>query len=138
MRLTFGVTADYANTTADGKLNILGVFTEVNLAQIPGELPHMFLILSFEVAVEESGRIVPLRVTLLDESGDEVVGLEGRVAIPQEHRRAGAATLNQIIGLSGIQFQRPGWHEFAVAADQQRLGTVGIHVNVIEGGQDGD
>ncbi len=138
MRLALGVAADYANTTVDGKLNILGVFTEVNLAQLPGALQHMFLVLSFEVEPEEFGQVIPLQVALLDEQRDEVATLEGGIVIPREHTRAGSATLNQIIGLGGTEFQRPGRHEFIIDAAGEQLGAVVIHVNVVEGGQDGD
>ena len=48
MRVALGVLADYANVSAEGKLNIMGVFQIVNAVQFPHVHPQMHLVLTEE------------------------------------------------------------------------------------------
>jgi hypothetical protein len=42
--VTLAVLADYANVSQEGKLNILGVFQEVNPVAFPAGVPQMFVL----------------------------------------------------------------------------------------------
>jgi hypothetical protein len=47
MEVTVAVLADYANVSQDGKLNIMGIFQEINATSLPFVLPQMYLVMSF-------------------------------------------------------------------------------------------
>ncbi len=55
MRVALGVLADYANVSADGKLNIMGVFQIVNVIQFPHVHAQMDLVLTLEADPSEAG-----------------------------------------------------------------------------------
>lgn len=55
MRVALGVLADYANVSADGKLNIMGVFQIVNVIQFPHVHAQMHLVLTLEADPSEAG-----------------------------------------------------------------------------------
>ena len=46
MEVSLAVLSDYANVTGDGKLNIMGLFGEINPPVLPFSLPTMFLALA--------------------------------------------------------------------------------------------
>jgi hypothetical protein len=53
VRLTAALLADYANITADGKLNIMGVFGRMAATRIPATHPSLYLVARFEARVTE-------------------------------------------------------------------------------------
>ena len=65
MDVTLAVLADYANVSQDGKLNIMGIFQEVNPSEIPFVLPQMYLVLSLTAGPAEVGLARNIRIPLL-------------------------------------------------------------------------
>lgn len=45
MDVNLALLADYANVSQDGKLNIMGIFQEVNPPVLPFALPQMYLVM---------------------------------------------------------------------------------------------
>src|SRR5215217_3944288 len=78
MEVKLAVLADYANVSQDGKLNIMGIFQEINAPSLPFPLPQMFLVVPFEEAGDyhfailvggETKDTVPLHVNDLSKGG---------------------------------------------------------------------
>jgi hypothetical protein len=93
MKATLAVLADYANVTQDGKLNIMGIFHEVNAPFLPFPLPQMFLVASFKVESAEYGKEQLIRLALRDKNGgdSEMLYLEGQAQAPQPTSPASTA-----------------------------------------------
>jgi hypothetical protein len=123
------VLADYANVSQDGKLNIMGIFQEVNPPVLPFQLPQMFLVVSFEAGPAEFDSMKNIRVALLDIDGSEMLALEGQVQVPRPPRPGRRAFINQVIGLNGVRFERSGGHEFAILIGGETRGTASVHIN---------
>ena len=134
MDVTLALAADYANITAEGKLNILGVFTAVNVPQFPFVLPQMYLVLSYETSAAELTREVPVQVALLDSENNEVMALSGTILAQGALRPDGQVVLNQLVGLVGLTFSRPGAHRFVISVDGELKRTIRIQVNERSGG----
>ncbi|NOT29677.1 MAG: hypothetical protein HOP15_04415, partial [Planctomycetes bacterium] len=66
MHARLAVLADAANTTAEGKLNILGEFNVIFAARVPFTWPRMFLALKLETDPGEGGQHT-LRIRVIDE-----------------------------------------------------------------------
>ena len=127
--VTLAVLADYANVSQDGKLNIMGIFQEVNPPELPFALPQMYLVVSFEAGPAEFDSFKHIRLALLDSDGNEMLALEGQVQVPRPGRPGSRAYINQVIGLNGVIFERPGDYGFAILVNGDTRGTAALHVN---------
>jgi len=127
--VTLAVLADYANVSQDGKLNIMGIFQEVNPPVLPFPLPQMYLVVSFAAEPAEFDTVKDIKIALLDNDGNEMLALEGRAQVPRPQRPGMRAYMNELIGLSGITFERAGDFAFAILVGGETKETVSLHVN---------
>ncbi|MEX0801468.1 MAG: hypothetical protein WD379_09650 [Dehalococcoidia bacterium] len=128
MEVTLAVLADYANVSREGKLNILGVFSEINPPSLPFRLPQMYLVLSVEIAPTEMISELPTKVLLWDEDGTERLSLEQTIQLPTTGQ-AGERTINQVVGLAGVRFDRPGDYAFHILIAGLERRSVKLRVN---------
>jgi len=129
LKVTLAVLADYANVSEDGKLNIMGIFQEVNPPVLPFALPQMYLIVSFAAGPAEFDTVKDIKIALLDNEGKEMLALEGQVPVPRPPRPGSRAYMNQLIGLNGVTFGRPGGYAFAILVGGETRETVSLYVN---------
>lgn len=129
MDVTLAVVADYANVSQDGKLNILGVFQEVNPLAFPTAIPQMFLIVSFEASPAEFETEKNIRIALLEADGTEVMAMEGPIVVQRPVRSGSRAFINQIVGLQGLAFQNPGDYAFHILVNGEEKRAVPLRVN---------
>ena len=127
--VTLAVLADYATVSQDGKLNVMGIFQEVNPPALPFALPQMYLVVSYAAGPAEFDTVKNIKIALLDSDGKEMLALEGQVPVQRPPRPGGRAYMNQVIGLSGVTFERPGDYGFAILAGGETKETVSLHVN---------
>lgn len=137
MDVTLAVLADYANVSQDGKLNVLGVFQEINPVGFPAGLPQMFLVVSFEAGAAEFGTQKTIRIALLETDGTEVMAMEGPIVVQHPPRPGSRAFINQILGLQGLTFQKSGDYAFHILVNGEEKRAVPLRVNELpEGGED--
>jgi hypothetical protein len=134
VEVKLAVLADYANVSQDGKLNIMGIFQEINAPSLPFPLPQMFLVLTFEAGPAEFGSQKQLRIVLVDDDGEEKIALEGEVQVPRPPRRGRQAYINEAIGLAGVPFEKAGDYHFAILVGGETKETVPLHVNDLSKG----
>lgn len=129
MNVTLAVLADYANTSKEGKLNILGVFSEINPPVLPWNLPQMYLVVSMEAEPSEAGIEMPFSTLLWDGDGKEILSIEQKIIVPQPSRPGAHTTINNIIALAGVPFNKPGEYAFyiRVAGEQKRQIAFRVH-----------
>ncbi len=130
MEVTMAVLADYANVSQEGKLNILGIFQEVNPPILPFSLPQMYLVVSFEAESAEFGEQKQIRIDFFDgNGGDGALFLEGQAQVPQPARPRDRVYINEVIGLSGITFEHSGDYRFSISVEGDEKATVPLYVN---------
>jgi hypothetical protein len=112
VQVKLALLADYANVTAEGKLNILGIFDRINVTEIPAVHPQMHLILRLEAHPAERGRPHNVEIRLHDPDGDTVFEVRGDF-VPQGRPGETIAT-NQILTLNNLQLSKPGGYTFVV------------------------
>ena len=139
MEVTLAVACDYANVSQDGKLNILGVFQEVNPGGFPAMVAQMFLVVSFEASVAEFDTEKHVRIALLEADGSEVMAMEGPMLVQRPQRPGSRAFINQVLGLQGLAFPRAGDYAFHIVVNGEEKRAVPLRVNELpdEGGSDG-
>jgi hypothetical protein len=112
MQVKLALLADYANVTAEGKLNILGVFDRINIAEIPAVHPQMHFILRLEAHSAERDRAQNIEIRLYDPDGQTVFEVKGDM-VPHGKPGQTIAT-NQILTLNNLQLSKTGGYMFVV------------------------
>jgi hypothetical protein len=129
MDVTVAVLADYANVSQDGKLNIMGIFQEVNPSEIPFVLPQMYLVLSLTAGPAEVGLARTIRIPLLYSDGQEILSLQAQMRIPSSRRPGSRVLIHEAIGLAGLTFPQAGDYAFHILIGDDDKATVPLHVN---------
>ena len=129
MKILMLVTADYAAVEPlTNKLNILGVFRNIAARTFPATHRRMYLVVKIDGKVSGSSEPHKLRVSIVDDSGDEITRAEssflltpGSTGISPEH--------NALFELIGLVFRRPGDYFFKVNVnDGEAKGATVVHV----------
>jgi hypothetical protein len=128
MNVTLAVLCDFASVTQEGKLNILGVFGEINPPFLPFVMPQMFLVSSLTASAAEQ-RQKHLRVVLLGADGVEIFKAEQDVQLPVPLRPGLPINVNAIFGIAGLTFQQPGDYAFSIQIGGEEKASVPLHVN---------
>jgi hypothetical protein len=129
MDVTVAVLADYANVSQDGKLNIMGIFEEINPPVLPFALPQMYLVLSFSAGPAEADTVRNIRIPLLHSDGQEIFSLKAQMRVPKANRPGSRAYMNEAIGLAGLKFAQAGDYAFHILIGDDEKATVPLHVN---------
>ena len=129
MRLRLAVSADYANLSSDGKLNIMGVFHSISPLAFPAALSNGFLVLEWEAGPAEVGVQRTVKIAFVEPHGAEKVAVSAPVVIPEAKRPGSPALFNQIVNVAGTPLERSGEHAFYILADNDEKGRVELFVN---------
>lgn len=128
MDLTLLLIADYANTTADGKLNVMGIFESISAASFPATHAEMYLIARFTAGPAEYGRVFKMEVKLINEDAtQELVNFSAENTVPRG-QNGQKVHLNHLLRLNNLTFPTPGTYEFSVLVDNDLKGTLPIEV----------
>ncbi len=123
------VLADYANLSREGKLNIMGIFQEINPPVLPFTLPQMYLVLGLTAGPAEFNTTRNLRIPLLHSDGQEVLAMEAEMRVPSARRPGSRAYINETILLAGVTFPQAGDYAFHILIGDDEKATVPVHVN---------
>ena len=120
--------SDYANTTGDGKLNVMGIFGSITALSFPTTHPEMYVIAQLAASPAEYKRAFKFELKLMDEDGQLIGNIitDAVVPTPETGRYM---RLNHVLRLVNITFPRPGEYEFVVLIDNDVKGTLPIEVN---------
>jgi hypothetical protein len=130
MRLVLFLTADYANVTDDGKLNVMGIFSEINAVAFPARHPSMHLVISLAPDLGEFGETRNLVVLLQDADGNKMLDFGGPVTFPKA-QGGKKPQVNAILQLKDVVFPGPGGYQFVVLVDKDYKGDHTLFVNQI-------
>lgn len=116
MQIKLAVLADYANVTAEGKLNILGIFDRINVSELPAVHPQMQFIIRIEAHPAEKDRVHTIEVRLHDPDGQTVFELSGEM-VPRGGAAGQTIAANQIITINNLSLTQAGEYSFVVFID---------------------
>src|SRR5919202_2480732 len=115
---------DYAITAQDGKLGIMGIWSNINLPSLPNAWPRFFVVIvlvldrgDYDVGL---GFVDPLGQQVLPEP----VGEELNVDTP------GAET-NLVIEFNNLLFSRPGIHQVQLFLDRRLIHSIPLNLQVM-------
>src|SRR6266536_1742557 len=105
MEVTLAVLADCANLTSDGKVNIMGIFGEINPPELPFMLPTMFLAIRFSASPAEVGLEKHLSIVLHNDEGKQIFKLESKAVVPEANRPGSKTLFDSIVGMNMMVFE---------------------------------
>jgi hypothetical protein len=111
------VLADYANSTNDGKLNVMGIFSRIRSANFPARHSQCHLVISCETNDMDLGKTFPYSVKLQDPDGKKLMGMEGTVTV---RGQSGSHDVNLILRLNDLVFPEPGNYQFLIDIGDSR------------------
>ena len=131
MRPLLFLTADYANVTSDGKLNVMGIFKEINAYTFPARHSSMHLVAKLAAELGEYEQTRNITVILIDADGKRIMELSGPFNVPKAEGGK-KPEVNIILELKDIVFPSPGRYEFVLLVDKDQKDELTLYVNQIE------
>lgn len=129
MTVTFAALADHASKTDTGKLNILGMFTQLESKETPYFLSHAALVVQVTVSPEEAGRIYAARMVVINPNGEDIYPADFSMSLPSAIGPSGAVDL--ILEFGGLSFNLPGKYEVVLFLDGSKV--VATPFEVVQG-----
>jgi hypothetical protein len=127
VKVTLALLADYANVSREGKLNILGIFDNINAQNVPAIHPQMQLVLTMEADRGDADKEHKIEIELIDADGTKLFSIGGDLRFtsppPGEHIK-----VNHIIQLNNLQFNRFGNYEFKILMNNEVRHSVPLSV----------
>jgi hypothetical protein len=134
MRSLLFLAADYANITREGKLNVMGIFNNINSLQFPARHSSMHLVAKLEAELGEIEQAQDFAVRLLDEDAQPIFDLSGQFQIPKG-ARGRIPEINLIFELKDIVFPKPGTYEFVLFIENDQKEKLSLYVNQLDAPQ---
>lgn len=120
MKIKICMLADYSNIDAAGKLNILGIFGQINARQFPYTHDSMHALIILDMEEERLSGNKELKLRIVSEAGEEVREIRANHEFPaQQSEEHKAATF--VFSLRDLEFPQPGKYEFNLYIENQRI-----------------
>lgn len=126
MEIDLAVVADAANVSQEGKLNILGVFDTIWTRQFPFRHGSMVFVVRVAAGFTDEGTH-RMEVRLIDADGQQLFRAEGPLNVTGS-QPGRTVKPHVIMGLSGINFQKPGDYSFEIVVDGEHMRSVALHI----------
>ena len=127
MKVSLLTFADFANATANGKLNILGVFDSMHVESFPYRHHAMVLAVRYLVEYSDSEEKRELEIQIEAPDGEKLMNVKADVEIPT--LEAGTFTAsNQVINVRNMEFKQSGTYLARVRIDDEMAAEVPLKV----------
>jgi hypothetical protein len=127
MDVKIALLADAANVSQEGKLNILGSFSNINTSSLPCVHPQMVLVMRFDASRAEIGQTKQLEIRLLDPDGKPLGAISGTFQVP-DAPPGERVTMGNILPLVNTAFERAGDHSFVVMIGGETKAEVPLRI----------
>lgn len=131
MEVKFAVIADHASITREGKLNVLGIFDIINTRTFPVRLPLFYVVVSYVAGAAEFDNTKQVEIVLSDEDGNRLLALRQELKVARPQISGTLGTANQIAGIAGCPFNKPGSYQFDILVNGDSKKTISLRVNQI-------
>lgn len=131
MRPLLFLTADYANITGDGKLNVMGIFNDIFSYSFPARHSSMHIVGKLGAELGEYGQKRDFKIVLLDEDANQIMDISGQFEIPKGERGR-KPEVNLILELKDVVFPKPGIFQFVLLVEKDHKSELSLYVNQIE------
>jgi len=135
MEIDMALLADAATVDASGKLNILGIFDRITVAELPAHHPHLSLVLRVSASLGEAG-LHKMEIVLQDPTGSRVMGMNGEFHVgPGPALAGGQVRIPQVLNIERLVFPKAGRYAFNVSLDGEHQVSIPLFVQEMRGGR---
>lgn len=130
MKLNFGFICDYASFGEAGKLNILGIFKNINGSSLPLVHPQLYVVVN--VMIDKPGNHKEVIKLVAKEDGREIISpLEFNLSAPADAtgKKIELGVMGQI---NNIKFEKAGEYIFKVLVNNEIVGEIPLTVHIKE------
>jgi hypothetical protein len=111
MKITFAHICDYATVSREGKLSVMGLFSQINAQTFPAAHALAYVAFQAEVDHEDVAREFTLEIRLVDADGEALfhANAKGQIPPPPNKPRPGEKLhFQEIFAIQNLIFKRPG------------------------------
>jgi len=130
MDVTLALLADYANVTREGKLNVMGLFTIINVATLPWVHPQMQLVLELEAGPAEWDTQKNIEIKRMDQAAITVFAIGGSVKVPRGEPGK-RVHVNSIMTFGNVKFDAEGDYVFTILIGGETKREIPLRVNFV-------
>lgn len=116
-----------ASTGSDGKLDILGVFNELQAPDFPARQDKMVLLGIVEWQRDQQGRI-PFNIDLNDPDGLSIFSIEGHTDVAVRAPKQAPAKTQFILPMQNVTFPAPGRYRVRIEIGGTTLEGPSMHL----------
>jgi hypothetical protein len=130
VKLEFLAFSDYAAVDASGKINLVGIFTRLDLPSVPMKLHRFYVSVSGRAEEGDFGKQQDLHFQLLDPDG-QVTALDQKVtlgALPRAALPDSEVVMFFLLEVNQHSFEKYGKYQLRAAVGGELLGTTGLGV----------
>lgn len=128
MKLNFGFVCDYASFGVGGKLNILGIFKNINGLSLP--IIHHQLFIVANILIDREGTYKEVIKLVRKEDDQEIITpLEFNLSASEqpEGKKIELGVVGQI---NNIKFEKSGEYEFRIFVNDELIDSIPLNVSV--------
>jgi hypothetical protein len=127
MELQLALVCDDAQTNAEGKLDVHGVFNDLYAPGFPAKQHRMVLVLTMEWNRSDEGTI-QFRVELTDATGQPTLAVEGHTEVDRRAPGRPPARTQLILPLEEVIFPAPGRYTFRLKVKGRKFQGPSLHL----------
>ena len=127
MELILSLACDDAHPRPDGKLDIRGVFNELNAPGFPAAQDRMTVVFVMQWPRDVQGS-VPFRADLVDDDGQKMLTIQGHTEVHAAPAAGAPATTRLVMPLERVVFPHPGRYRFVLSARGERVEGIPLHL----------
>ncbi len=121
---------DYASISVEGKFNILGIFREISVKELPYTHPQMYV--ATNIDFRKIGNYSQIIKIIREEDEQEIIKpLEVKLSVPEFPAEKKVAHVGFIAKIDNLKFEKPGVHVVKIFVDTNLVGETRFNVNKI-------
>lgn len=120
--------ADFASVAENSKLNVMGIFGEIQAKKFPAVHPLMVIVTRLSASAAEAGNLRKLNIKLMDDDGKITLvdyNREIKIELPKAGRRR---EYNGILRVNNVVFPHAGTYQVSVLVDGDEKGNTSLDV----------
>ncbi len=127
MEVLLFFTADFASADSSGKLNVMGIFTQINAPSLPVIIPQIHIVAQLEFDRSESGQHHIIFLRLYDPEEKELFTIPNEFVVPTSGYTA-PVQVNVVNAIQRVLVETPGLYYVRLFAGDAHIKTIFIHV----------
>jgi hypothetical protein len=110
MQITFAHLCDYALVSREGKLSVMGIFSQINGAKLPLVHPQAYLAFELAIGYAEVGKPITIDIQIVDADGSKILGarVNGAIHAGTAAKPGESPQIGQILAIQNLTFPKFG------------------------------